>query len=280
MVESVRYFGINTYSYIYSHAAGPCLEALAARGHTHFELMMYPGHAWPQDMDARARQRLRRAIDAGGLTLCTLNMPNIDVNIAAAAPAMRELSRPHLKRVISLAGDLGAAGVVVGPGKPNPLFPGPVDQMTGWFYRALDVLVPLAERAGTRVLVENMPFAFLPRADQLMAVLDAYGSDAIGVVYDVANAVFAREDPVAGLRRVKARLALVHLSDTGTDSYRHAPVGTGAVPFDRVARALDDIGYRDVAMLEIVSPEPDADIPASIDRLLADGAWRALAAAA
>jgi sugar phosphate isomerase/epimerase len=269
-------FGINTYSYTLTHTAAHCLERLAERGHAVFELMIYPGHAWPPDMGAGERRALARLLADRGLSIRTLNMPNIDVNVAAAAPEMRALSRAHLGRVIGLAGDLGVPGVIIGPGKPNPLLPAPKEQLMGWFREALDQLLPLAETAGTRLLVENMPFAFLPDADSLIEALDGYGSDEVGVVYDVANAVFAREDPGAGLSRVRPRLALVHLSDTGLDAYRHDPVGAGVVPFDEVGRHLAEIGYDGVAMLEIISPAPDADIPASIERLLALPSWRQL----
>ena len=43
----------------------------------------------------------------------------------------------------------------------------PRERMLEHFYRALDRLAPLAREAGTRLLVENMPFAFLPDAESL-----------------------------------------------------------------------------------------------------------------
>ena len=265
-------FAVNTYSYTLGHAAGDCLSRLADAGFECFELMMYPGHAWPADMDAGARRDLAALVARRGLTLRTLNMPNIDVNLAAANAEMRALSVRHLERVIGLAGDLGVPGVVVGPGKPNPLLPAAKAQLLGWFHEAMAALLPVAERAGTRLLVENMPFAFLPLAGELMAAIEPYPE--VGVVYDVANAVFAREDVAAGLATVRPRLALVHLSDTPLEVYRHDPVGGGAVDFAAVAEALAEVGYTGPAMLEIVSPDPDRDIPASVKRLRALPAWQ------
>src|SRR5262249_46942546 len=152
---------------------------------------------------------LRRHADALGARIVTLNMPNIDVNIAAASPDMRELCLDHLERIIGLAGDLGVPGVVIGPGKANPLFPMPRQVLVSHFYRALERLVPVARKAGTRLLVENMPFAFLPGIGELMDALDRFGSDEIGIVYDVANGHFIKEDIADGLRKAKPRLALV-----------------------------------------------------------------------
>ncbi len=272
MTRTVHPFAVNTYSYTFSHSAQDCLTHLAAQGYTDFELMMYPGHLWPPDLDEAARRTLRRQVAARRLRVITLNMPNIDLNIAAAAAEMRAHTLGLLRGVVELAGDLEAAGVVVGPGKANPLFPAPREQLLGHFFRALDELVPLAERAGTGLFVENMPFAFLPDADGLMRALDDYGDDRLGVVYDVANGVFAGEDPGAGLRRVRRRLRLVHLSDTGTAVYRHDPVGRGVVPFAELPPVLREVGYREPAVLEIISANGDQDLRDSTARLF-DMGW-------
>jgi L-ribulose-5-phosphate 3-epimerase len=111
----------------------------------------------------------------------------------------------------------------------------------------------------------------------MMAALDEYGHDEIGVVYDVANGAFIGEDLAAGLRAVESRLVLVHVSDTGTAVYRHDPVGRGTVPFETAEAALRLLGFNRKPVLEIISDNPDADILDSIDRLNALG-WGDIAA--
>jgi len=258
-------FGCNTYSYLRSEPAADCVARLAARGFRAFELMVHPGHLWP-DMPQAELARLR-VLFTGGVSLTTLNMPNIDINVAAAASEMRRHSLRMLTDVVQLAGELGAPGVVVGPGKANPLFPAPAEELLPHFFAALDVLCPIAEAAGTALWLENMPFAFLPGIDELAAALDRYGNDRIGIVYDVANAHFIGEDIHAGLKRCGTRLRLVHLSDTGRRHYRHDPVGAGDVPFATIPAMLADVGYRQRPMLEIISIKGDADILDSAARL-------------
>ena len=85
-------FGANTYSYMRSHGAAACLTRLAGLGFREFEVMVHPGHLWPSDMTAAKRRELRRLIETSGWTLTALNMPNIDINVAAAAPGMRAYS--------------------------------------------------------------------------------------------------------------------------------------------------------------------------------------------
>ena len=260
-------FGCNTYSYMRSHSAEACLARLADQGFEEFEVMVHPGHLWPADLSPEQRRALRRTIERRNLRLVSLNMPNIDINVAAAAAEMRAYSLNLLTETVRLAGDLGARGVVIGPGKANPLFPADAVELVGYFFAALDRLAPVAESSGTALWVENMPFAYLPALGGLVDTLTQYGNDAVRIVYDIANAYFIGEDFTDGLRHCRERLALVHLSDTGTQLYRHDPVGLGTVPFADVPRALHAAGYTARPMLEIVSRDPDRDIVASADKL-------------
>lgn len=271
MTTTASPFAVNTYSYTLSHTAQDCVRTLAARGYTEFELMMYPGHLWPADTDRAARSELRRQIESNGLTVTTLNMPNIDLNIAAASAEMRAYTLANLKGVVELAGDLGVPGVVIGPGKANPLLPMPMERMMGHFYKGLDELEPLAKKVGTALYVENMPFAFLPGIDALMGALDAYGNDRIGIVYDVANGHFINEDIGAALKRCQTRIKVVHLSDTNQKTYKHDAVGLGTVDFAPVPDYLADIGFTRKPILEIIAPNADKDIDDSAAKLIAMG---------
>ena len=266
---SLAMFGCNTYSYMLSQSAETCLARLVEFGFEEVEFMIHPGHLWPADLPPNKRRALRNTLEQSGSRLTTLNMPNIDINVASTTPEMRAYSLNLLSETVRLAGELGACGVVIGPGKANPLFPADAETLTGHFFAALDRLGPVAAVSGTSLWVENMPFAFLPAIDGLMDALERYGNDTVRIVYDVANAYFIAEDFAAGLKRCQNRLALVHLSDTGQQVYRHDAVGLGTVPFADVPRALAAVGYRARPMLEIISRDPDRDILASAEKLAA-----------
>lgn len=264
-------FGCNTYSYTLSRTAEDCLIHLAHLGFSDFELMMVPGHLWPPEVDSSARKALRRRIAKLGVTIVALNMPNVDFNIAGLAPEMRRYTLDRLKSIVELAGDLGAPGIVIGPGKANPLFPASKDLLIDHFFAALDELCARADKAGTALWVENMPFAFLPKIGELMDVLDRYGNPRIGIVWDAANSHFAHEDLGESLRRCRDRLKLVHLSDTNRWQYRHDAVGLGTVPFAEIPPILAEIGYDRRPMLEVISRDADRDILASAQRLIEKG---------
>src|ERR1700694_5874749 len=262
MKSAAAGFGVNTYSYIVGGSAADTVAKLADQGYGGGELMFFPGHLWPAELDASSLRNLRQLCEAR-LRLVAVNMPNIDINVAAAAEEMRSYTLNLLVQFVRCAGELGAGGIIIGPGKANPLFPMPRERMIAYFYRALDRLAPLARQAGTRLLIENMPFAFLPDAESLMKVVDDYGDDSIRVIYDVANAHFIGEEPTDGLRRVRDRLSLVHFSDTTRQSYKHDPLGQGDVPLAGLASAMKEVGYSELPMLEVISHNPDPHIAES-----------------
>jgi L-ribulose-5-phosphate 3-epimerase len=266
MKNAAANFGVNTYSFIFGGSAADTVARLADQGYGGVELMFFPGHLWPAELDAAQLRSLRQLCEQR-LRLVAVNMPNVDINVAAAAEEMRAYTLDLLSKFVRCAGELGAGGIIVGPGKPNPLFPMPRDRMISYFYRALDTLAPLARQSGTRLLIENMPFAFLPDAEALMNVVDGYGDDSIRVIYDVANAHFIGEAPTEGLRRVRERLSLVHFSDTTRRSYKHDPLGCGDVPLAGLASAMKAVGYTELPMLEVISLKPDADIADSCRRM-------------
>jgi L-ribulose-5-phosphate 3-epimerase len=266
MKNAAAGFAVNTYSYIFGGSAADTVARLADQGYGGVELMFFPGHLWPAELDAAKLRSLRRLCEAR-LRLVTVNMPNVDINVAAAAEEMRTYTLNLLVQFVRCAGELGAGGIIVGPGKPNPLFPMPRERMIAYFYRALDRLAPLARQVGTRLFIENMPFAFLPDADALMKVVDGYGDDSIRVIYDVANAHFIGESPTEGLHRVRDRLSLVHFSDTTRQSYKHDPIGCGDVPLTGLAAAMKEVGYTELPMLEVISLNPDTDIAESCGHL-------------
>ena len=268
---STGLFGCNTYAFMLSESVASCMARMADAGFQEFEFMVHPVHLWPADMSAAQRSALRQSIDGRGLQLTALNLPNIDINLASTTREMRAYTLNILSDTVRLAGELGARGVIISPGKASPLFPAPEEELFGYFFAALDQLCPIAASSGTALWLENVPTTWIPTVGGLMAALKRYGSDAVHMIYDVANAHFIGEDIADGLKQCRARLELVHFSDTGQKIFRHDPIGLGTVPFAALPQALAAVGYTARPMLEIISRDADRDILASADSLAALG---------
>ena len=133
--------------------------------------------------------------------------------------------------LIELAADLEVPAVVTVTGRVHPLLRPAAERLQDWVRDGIERLLPVAERAGVRLLLENIPMAPLPAAAGLAAFCRNWQNPALGICYDVANAHFIGEDPALGLREVAPYLGLVHASDTGRDVWRHDRIGSGTVDF-------------------------------------------------
>jgi sugar phosphate isomerase/epimerase len=101
--------------------------------------------------------------------------------------------------------------------------------------------------------------------------LDRYGNENIEICYDVANGHFIGENPVAGIATCAPRLGIVHISDTTRTVFRHDAIGTGDLDIAPVPSAIKKAGFEKPILLEIISPDADQAIGASIKILLDHG---------
>lgn len=259
-------YGVNTYSFTQTHRAGDCLEQLADLGYRQFEIMLVPGHFWPSIDGVAGRREIEALVARRSLQILSLNQPNIDVNLASVVPEMRQHSCGVIANAIELAAAWNAKGVVVNPGKCNPVFPAPKEMLKDCFRRSLEVLVPIARRAGVQLIVKNHPLSYLYFANDLRCFFDAFGWEQVGLGYDFANGHFAGEAPEEVLQ-LRDHLSLMYAADTTLDAFSHAQVGTGTVPFEKIAAMLHDAKMCLPTILEIVAEDPQLAIDASVERL-------------
>jgi len=165
-----------------------------------------------------------------------------------------------------LAASWNATGVVINPGKCNPVFPPPEKLLTDCFRRSLEDLRPVAQRSGVQLIVKNHPLSYLHRADDLRHFFDGFGWDHVGIGYDFANGHFAGEDPEAVLQ-VGDHLSFMYAADTSLDVFSHAVIGSGTVPFEEIATMLRAADLCVPTILEIVSKNPQPAIDASVEHL-------------
>jgi L-ribulose-5-phosphate 3-epimerase len=266
--------GVNTMSFMWKAHAREALETLAREGYRRFEVMAQRPHFDPY-MDRADALAFARFLRDAGLQVETINMPSLDQNLASGTPEMREYSVRLFERLIGVAETIAATGLIVVTGRVNPLILPSRGDLEGWFTEAFERVLRAAERAGMRLLLENIPMGVYPRADQLIAFAARFDSSLVGVCYDIANAHFIDEDTAAGLRQVRSRLGIVHLSDTGRQAWRHDPVGQGTCDFAGFGATLREIEYSKTSMLEIVSQQPVEDIVGS-HRKVAQWGWAPL----
>lgn len=105
-----------------------------------------------------------------------------------------------------------------------------------------------AEKAGVVLGFENT----IPAEDDLR-ILDAVGSKAIQVYYDIGNATnLYQVNPAAEIRQLKGRICQFHFKDRGY-------LGEGKVDVRAVLDAIRDTGWKGYIVLETGAPSKDVE---------------------
>jgi len=246
---------INTFSYLWSTTAIDAITELVDNGYTTFEVPISSPHCWPEEISDSERSATKTKLDGYGATIRSLNAGGYDINLASPGANMRRKSIEHIKSVIDLAVAWDVPDVVISPGTRRPMISPSLDRTYGWMYESLETLIPLAKKAGKRLLMENTPYCFTPTVQDLAGIVTTVDDDALKIVYDVANAAYIEEEPVASLLSHSQHIALIHISDTGTDVWGHDPIGTGVIDFKGLGDAVAaTLGVSNV-VLEIIREE-------------------------
>ena len=272
----------STFPFLYSHDGLGALKHLGSLGHDAFEMMIFPPHCWPRELTAVQKRDTKAWLDGEGATLASFCYPLLDNNPNGVDALMRVYTLDRYREAIDLAAEWGCPYVVAIPGPVNSLINPPRPWMLDWFAEGVQALVVHARGTGVRLLLENVPFTFLPSAQDMADTCALIGPE-VGVNFDICNSAYIREDPGEAIRQLGPLVRNVHVSDTGYGAFRHARLGTGIVQTAPAAQALRDIGYAGATVLEIITDalapgsDPDGDIRASHAVLAANG-WAALGA--
>lgn len=259
---------ISTFSYLWSANAVDVICDLTRSGYRVFEVPISSPHCWPDEMTPAVRAEAKRRFQDCGASVRSLNAGGYDINLASPAANMRRKSIDHIKSVIDLGFDWGSGEIVISPGTRRPMISPPLSKTFGWLYESLEVLLPRAEQAGVRLLLENTPYCFTPTLNEMIEIVKEVKSERLKIVYDVANAEYIKEDSVANLLSGQSVIELVHISDTGLEEWGHDPIGTGVIDFVGLGKAVDATCGIENAVLEIIREQnPLGEIKNGISEL-------------
>jgi len=262
-----RQLGASTFAFAWRESALDALRRLQALGLHGFDVILAPGHCWPDELPAEARARLARSVAAEGIRIDSLNFPALDLNLASCIPEVRAYAVARYRDALTLGAELGVRGVVAVPGRVSALAGPSADETERWLEDSVGELLAVAEQTDASLFLELHPQSPIPTVDALHRFVTRFDDPRLRVAYDVANAEFVSEDHRAALGRLASRLGQVHLSDASAARWAHDRIGRGTVDFPGVLRALDEIGFDGACILEVVTPTPIPDIVASREAL-------------
>ncbi|MBO6675068.1 MAG: sugar phosphate isomerase/epimerase [Rhizobiales bacterium] len=269
----------STFPFLYSHGGLDALKHLKTLGYDTYELMIFPPHCWPRELTVADKRDYKAWLNGEGGHVSSFCYPLLDNNPNGVDRLMRGYTLDRYKEAIDFAAELECPYVVAIPGPVNSLINPPYQWMLDWFVEGVKELVAYSKGTGVEILLENVPFTFLPTAKDMADTAALIGPE-VGVNFDVCNSAFIKEDPADAIRMLGGLVKNVHISDSGYDDFKHEKLGTGIVEPGPAAQALKDIGYTGVTVLEIITDalaegaDPDGEIKESHDILTANG-WAA-----
>lgn len=138
--------------------------------------------------------------------------------------------------------------------------------------KVLKDLAPILRDAGTHLNLETHEEI---TSFELVRIVEAVGSDTVGITFDIGNVLVRAEDPVLAAERVAPYVRMTHVKDAGlyfTDfgiGHQLVPVGQGVVDWEGVFSVL----CREVphVNLSIENPQLRFEMPLHVY----DPVWRA-----
>lgn len=267
MEKIAQGFGGSTFSFMWQDTALVAMRKMQKLELNDFDVLVVPGHLWPDELSAADRSSLAGNLRTEGIRIESLNLPALDLNLVSRVEEFRRYSIELYIRTIQLASDLGAGAVVVVPGRVSSLFPPPRKDTELLLRDSLEQLVRVAEQLNQNIFVELHPQTPIPTTDAMLAFLDGLAHERLLIAYDVSNAEFVGEDQPDAIRRSGNRIGQLHLSDGTRSQWRHDRIGLGTVRFDEILGAVKEAGVSATPILEIISSSPLEDLSASAEAL-------------
>lgn len=206
--------------------------------------------------------------------------------LCADDPSERAAAQDFVRKYLQLAAWIGAETVLVVPGATRVAWDAShaeVSYKHAWenATESIRALVPVAEKLGVNLALENVWNRFLLSPMEWKLFLDQFGSKRVGIYFDVANCCYVArpEDYPEILGDYVKGVHLKNFEETDSAGGLHGfgdDILKGRVDFKKVFAALAAIGYQGPLTVEMIPfcRLPDMTIP---DAALAEKMVRQIA---
>ena len=156
-----------------------------------------------------------------------------------------------LRRAVRIGHDLGAEAVSFWSG----ILPDGVPEAEGWsrLVSGVEQVLPLADELGVDCAFEPEPGMFAERLSDVLELRERLGApERFRVTVDVGHGVCNEPDgPEGTVRRAGDLIANVQLDDMRPGVHDHLEFGDGEIDLPGVLGALEGVGYRGLAAVEL-----------------------------
>lgn len=237
-----------------------CLKEAKGFGFDAVELCLSDKGEVSLESDYRQLDRLAKDANAMGVEISSLASGLLwSFSLTSEDPSIRERARNIVRKQIEVASALGTDTILVIPGAVDVFFmPGgevvPYDVVYERLKEAVQELLPIAEKYGVAIGLENVWNKFFLSPLEVKNFVDSFKSKYVGIFFDTGNIVLFGY-PEQWIRILGKRIKRIHVKD-----FRRA-VGTiegfvdlleGDINWPEVVKALDEIEYRSYLIAEMI----------------------------
>jgi L-ribulose-5-phosphate 3-epimerase len=205
------------------------------------------------------RKRMINAVEREGLVISEVVLQK---DFVVLDEAERKENIAYVIRNIQVLSEVGVDTVNLFTG-PQPWLPNPVvvgkhiSQGKAWdmVFEAFESIIPVAERCGVRLAVENVWGMLCGDFFTSRYLLDRYPSRYLGVNFDPSHDVLAGNTDMAWLiRQWGDKIFHIHLKDAAgipqVGKFTFPLLGDGLVNWHDFFTTIDEIGYEDCMSVE------------------------------
>ncbi|MCC9657228.1 sugar phosphate isomerase/epimerase family protein [Rhodopirellula halodulae] len=230
--------------------------------------------------------KFRAALDAGFVGVEPNTSPGLDVDAMVAASketgltidgtvggyhwatthtspneATRQKAQQLLEQSLQQTADLGANTFLIVPGHGKD---GTAEEVRSRAFDALNRAIPLAEKLGVKILIENVWNHFLydhagdsnQSAQALADFVDSFDSPWIGVQFDLGNH-WKYGDVAEWVKTLGHRIGKLDIKGFSREQGRFTDVTEGDIDWASVRRALGEINFQGYVAAEVGGGDAD-----------------------
>lgn len=235
---------INQWAFPNDMPAADALSRVHIAGFEAFEVCGGPGGPVRLDATEADMTAIRRHADSLGIGLTSMaSGVGWEYSLSSPDPAIRDKGKEAVATLLQMAKWLGVDTLLTVPGGVTPEVS--YDAALENALDAIQDLVPVAERLGVCIAIENVWNKFLLSPVEMRDFIDQFQSPQVGAYFDTGN-IIAYGYPEQWIRILGERIRMVHAKDfrasTGNfDGF--VMLLEGNVDWPAVMAAFREVGY-------------------------------------
>lgn len=237
------------------------MDEAKAAGFTGIELAVGLDGPLTPETDQATCKSYRKLADDKGLIVQTL-ASGMSWAVCPSSPdaATRRKAVDIHAKALQRAAWLGCDAMLFVPGAVripwDATFPPvPYEQAASRAREAVDQLLPIAEKVGVDLCLENVWNGLFPSPMEWIELIDSYDSARLGMYFDVGNYLAYHQHPPHWITLLGKRIKRVHIKDySAKDGF--VDLLAGDVPWKQVMAALRKIGYDKTLVAEMMPYDP------------------------